>query len=337
MSLWWLQLSRLRTLLMESGLCPKRLIYIALISTFLITLTIDVQAQEKQKRVLNAISAETQTIKIDGLLNETLWQLGDVADHFVQQEPHVGAAALAHSFVRMAYDETHLYIAAILRDPKPEKIHADERQEDGRFDRSDAFAVLIDTYHDHQNGFFFESNPLSAMADALVSQEGSAINRDWDGSWQVAAQRTARGWSVEFKIPFETLRFRPGDGQTWGIQFRRRVPHLKEVSFWSPLSIEQNFFEISRSGHLEGIKVPNKKKPFSFKPYVRGAYQKDKTEANGPSDTDFDGGLDLRYQFRSNLALDLTWNTDFAETEVDRFRTNLTRFPLFFLKSASFF
>ncbi len=322
---------------MENGLCPKRLIYIALISILLITLTIDVQAQEKQKRILNAISAETQIIKIDGILNETLWQLGDAADHFVQQEPHVGARALAHSFVRMAYDERYLYIAAILNDPKPEKIHADERQEDGRFDRSDAFAVLIDTYHDHQNGFFFESNPLSAMADALVSQEGSAINRDWDGSWQVAAQRTARGWSVEFKIPFETLRFRPGDGQTWGIQFRRRVPHLKEVSFWSPLSIEQNFFEISRSGHLEGIKVPNKKKLLSLKPYVRGAYQKDKTGANGSSDTDFDGGLDLRYQLRSNLSLDLTWNTDFAETEVDRFRTNLTRFPLFFPEKREFF
>ncbi len=326
-----------KELSVKRDLCRTNLIFITFFSVLFIFLKTNALAQEAPKRILKAISAETQKIKIDGFLNEALWQIGDPADQFIQQEPHVGAPALAQSFVRMAYDENHLYIAAILNDPQPEKIHADERQEDSPFDRSDAFAVLIDTYHDHQNGFFFESNPLSAMSDALVSQEGAAINRDWDGRWQVAARRTAKGWAVEFKIPFETLRFRSGKTQTWGIQFRRRVPHLKEISFWSPLSIEQNFFEISRSGHLEGIETTHKTKPFSLKPYVRSSYQRDKSGTNNRSDTDFDGGLDLRYQIRSNLALDLTWNTDFAETEVDRFRNNLTRFPLFFPEKREFF
>lgn len=321
---------------MKNSLCRTSLIYINLIAALLIFANTKVLAQEAQKRVLQALSAETDSIEIDGLLNEALWQSGEAAANFIQQEPHVGTPALAKSFARIAYDEAHLYIGVILDDPDPAQIQADERQEDGRFERSDAFAILIDTYHDHQNAFFFESNPLSAQSDALVNQEGDSVNRDWDGRWTVAARRRPKGWSVEFKIPFETIRFRPGDTQTWGIQFRRRVPHLKEISFWSPLSNEHSFFEISRSGHLEGLKATTQVKPLSLKPYVKGTYQNNENGTNR-SKTDFDGGLDVRYQLQSNLALDLTYNTDFAETEVDRFQNNLTRFPLFFPEKREFF
>lgn len=294
-------------------------------------------AQELPKRTLTAISAGDEKIEIDGLLNEAVWQTGAGASGFVQQEPHVGKDARALSFVRVAYDEGYLYIGARLNDPDPSAIQADERQEDGLFDRSDAFAVLIDTYHDHKNAFFFETNPLSAVSDALVSQEGAQVNRDWDGQWAAVARRTPTGWSAEFRIPFETLRFRPGDAQTWGIQFRRRAPHLKEISFWSPLTSAQEFFEISRAGHLEGIQATERVRPFSIKPYAKGSYQKDTTGTNDLSETDFDGGLDFRYRFRTNLTLDLTYNTDFAETEVDRFQVNLTRFPLFFPEKREFF
>lgn len=322
---------------MNNTLGKKSLVFVLIITSFFVSTKKKGFAQEIQKRAVQTLEAETHTITIDGLLNEPIWQLGQAADHFIQQEPDVGTPARAHSFVRIAHDAAYLYIAAILHDPEPERISADERQEDGQFDRSDAFAVLIDTYHDHQNAFFFESTPLSAKSDALVSQEGAAINRDWDGRWSVAAHRIQKGWSLEFRIPFETIRFRPGSGQTWGIQFRRRVPHLKEISFWSPLSIEQDFFEVSRAGHLEEVEAIKKVKPFSIKPYVKSSYQNNQSGNDGDANTEFDGGLDLRYRFRSNLALDLTYNTDFAETEVDRFQVNLTRFPLFFPEKREFF
>lgn len=294
-------------------------------------------AQEAGKRLIEAVPAAKEQIRIDGLLDEPVWREGMAATGFIQQEPFVGALSLTESSVRIAYDEGNLYIGALLNDPRPDLVRGDERQEDALFNRSDAFAVVIDTYHDHQNGFFFETTPLSAMADALVSQEGSQVNRDWDGKWEVAARRTAGGWSAEFRIPFETLRFRPGASRTWGIQFRRRVPHLKEISFWSPLSSEQTFFEVSRAGHLSGVKPKTRVRPFSIKPYAKGSYQNDRTGANDISETDLDGGVDLRYRFRTNLTLDLTYNTDFAETEVDRFQVNLTRFPLFFPEKREFF
>ncbi len=294
-------------------------------------------SQELEKQSMTAFSVVDKEITIDGLLNESIWQIGQAATGFVQQEPNVGAFAQTETFVRIAYDNENIYIGVLLNDPNPEAVRGDERQEDGSFNRSDTFGVLIDTYHDHQNAFFFETNLLSAMSDALISQEGLLQNRDWDGNWEVAAKRTATGWSAEFRIPFETIRFKPGEAQTWGVQFRRRVPHLKEVSFWNPLTAEQTFFEISRSGHVDGIKTTAQVKPFSFKPYLKASYQKDKTGTKDISEDDFDGGLDFRYRFKTNLTLDVTYNTDFAETEIDRFQTNLTRFPLFFPEKREFF
>lgn len=311
--------------------------FIPVFLLFLLSPSGKVFGQEIPKNSIEANSVATQEIQIDGLLNESPWQGGTIATEFTQQEPFVGNVARVRTTVRLVYDEHHLYIGAMLHDPQPGEIKADERQRDGAFNRSDAFAVLIDTYHDHQSAFFFETNPLSAMSDALVSQEGSQVNKDWDGLWKVKAARIQSGWSLEIKIPFKTLRFRSGNSKDWGIQFRRRVPHLKEISFWSPLSTEQTLFDVSLAGHLSGIETTSQDKPFSIKPYVKGSYERDPATTNTGSKFDEEFGLDFRYRFLTNMTLDLSYNTDFAETEVDRFQVNLTRFPLFFPEKREFF
>jgi len=305
--------------------------------TLLLTPKTPSLAQEASKTALAALAAQGQNIRIDGLLDEPLWQESQAASGLIQQEPSVGKPALAQTFVHVAFDDKNLYIAALLNDPNPEQIRGDERQRDALLDRSDAFAVLIDSYHDHQNGFFFETNPLAARSDALVSQEGAQINRDWDANWEVAAARIDKGWSLEMRIPFETLRFRAGPSQTWGMQFQRRVPHLKEVSFWNPLSSEQTLFEVSRAGHVTGIEVAEGPRPLSLKPYAKGSRLWDRQADGDPTEIDSDAGMDIRYQLQRNMAFDFTYNTDFAETEVDRFAVNLTRFPLFFPEKREFF
>lgn len=295
------------------------------------------EAEELPKPFLTALPISDQAIAVDGLLDEPVWHSADPATGFVQQLPDAGAPAQAESFVWIVYSRTDLYIGAELNDPEPALIRGDELQRDASFERSDSFSVFIDTYHDHQSGFFFETNILSAMSDAIVGREGEHVNREWDGLWEAASKRTEKGWSVEIRIPFKTIHFRPGQGQTWGVQFRRRVPHLKEVSFWAPLAPEQHFFEASRGGHLAGIDAPSQERRLSVKPYVKGAYRFRRTDADDRWDVDHQAGIDLRYRFQANLTLDLTFNTDFAETEVDRFQANLTRFPLFFPEKREFF
>ncbi|HET6369739.1 MAG TPA: DUF5916 domain-containing protein [Nitrospiria bacterium] len=294
-------------------------------------------AEEPPKPSLTAVPLNGEEITVDGLLDEPIWHTAPAATGFVQQRPEPGAPSHGKSFVRVVYDGGNLYIGAELDDPDPTQVRGDERQRDAGFDRSDAFAVLIDTYHDHQNAFFFETNLLGAKSDALVSQDGGSVDSDWDGIWEVSARRTPTGWSAEFRIPFETLRFRAEKSQIWGIQFRRRIPHLKEVSFWSPLTTELDFYEVSRAGHLIGVGAVRQERRFWIKPYVRGEYQYDRTDLRDGWDTDHEAGVDLRYRFRTNLTLDLTYNTDFAETEVDNLQVNLTRFPLFFPEKREFF
>lgn len=293
--------------------------------------------QELPKPPVTAMALHDQTITIDGVLDEPVWQSAEAATGFVDKEPIAGTPSAAESSVRVAYDLNNLYIAADLRDPDPSLVYADERQRDALFDRSDSFGVLIDPYHDHQTGFFFETNPLSAMSDALISQDGGKVERDWDGLWQVASRRTATGWTAEFRIPLSTLRFQPGVSQIWGMQFRRRVPHLKEVSFWGPVARDQGAFQLSLAGHLTGVEATRQEHRLSIKPYGKGSYQLSRTDARDAWEIDYDAGGDLRYKFRTNLTLDLTYNTDFAETEADLFQINLTRFPLFFPEKREFF
>jgi hypothetical protein len=226
-------------------------------------------AQEGLKPTFRAVPLGDRTITLDGTLDEPIWREAPAATGFIQQRPDTGLPARGESFIRTVYDEVNLYIGAELHDPDPEQVRADERRRDGSFDRSDSFAVVIDTYHDHQNGFFFETNLLGARSDALVTREGSDVDANWDGLWEAAARRTETGWSVEIRIPFATLRFRSGGPQTWGIQFRRRIPHLKENSYWSPLTPEQSLYELSRAGHLLGVGAGQRERRLGIKPYAK--------------------------------------------------------------------
>lgn len=292
-------------------------------------------AAEPPKPVLTAVPLGGARVTIDGVLDEPVWQSAPEASGFVQQTPHPGEPAVGLTRVWVAYDADALYVGARLDDPRPDLIQADERHRDAELSRSDRFDVLIDTYHDHQNGFLFSTNPLGARYDTLLTREGTFLNRAWNGVWDVAAGRTPTGWSVEFRIPFATLRYQPDVAATWGIQFRRIIPHLLETSFWSPLTPEQTLYEISRGGHLVGVATLDRTHRLTLIPYAKGAYGV-RSEVSG-WDVDHDVGGDARYAVTPNLALNLTVNTDFAETEADRFQVRLDRFPLFFPEQREFF
>jgi hypothetical protein len=310
--------------------------FIIFYSTPAIQLTGIALAQEPEKRLIEAHPIDNQQIKVDGELNEEVWKSYAPISGFIQQEPKMGEKEVATTQVWILYDSANLYIGANLIDPEPGEVRGDERHRDADFSRSDTFALVIDSFHDHQNGFFFETNLLGGKSDALVHQEGAFVNSDWDGLWDVAAAKTITGWSLEIKIPFETLKYQPGQADTWGIQFRRKIPHLKEVSFWSPATTDQNIYMLSGGGHLMGIHPEAIGRQIFINPYVKGGLQLNQRDPAGKEGTG-DAGFDLIYKFKTNLTLDLTYHTDFAETETDRLQVNLTRFPLFFPEKRTFF
>ncbi|MFZ5862875.1 MAG: DUF5916 domain-containing protein [Nitrospirota bacterium] len=294
------------------------------------------RAAEPDKPTLTALALTEARVEVDGALDDPVWRMSPGMGGFLQQTPRTGEPAVGTTTVWVAYDTEALYVAARLDDPQPELIQADERHRDAALSRSDTFDVVIDTYHDHQNAFLFQTNPLGAQYDAAFTREGAFVNDAWNGLWEVAAGRTPTGWAAEFRIPFTTLRYHPSAGATWGIQFRRVIPHLLETSFWSPIAPEQSLYEISRGGHLVGVAPLRPQHRLTLIPYAKGSYGVRSTDDSG-WDVDHDVGGDARYAFTPDLTLDLTLNTDFAETEADHFQVRLDRFPLFFPEQREFF
>ncbi|MGH7529838.1 MAG: DUF5916 domain-containing protein [Gemmatimonadales bacterium] len=288
---------------------------------------------------------------IDGRLTDAAWRDAPPLTGFLQRELHEGEPVTERTEVRIITDGEALYVGAWLYDTDPAGIVPGEQVRDGEISRSDYFGILLDTYLDRQNGFVFTTTPAGIEYDAQVVKEGAGgggrpggrqmsgsmggFNLNWDGSWTVATSSDSAGWYAEFRIPFTTLRYGPDDRQTWGLNLVRSIRRKNEQAFWSFVPRQFDLLKVSLAGTLEGIRVPAQR-VFTVTPYVLAGLERDYTTA---TDTDRRGefGADLKVGVTPSLTLDLTYNTDFAQVEVDEQRTNLTRFPLFFPEKRPFF
>lgn len=251
----------------------------------------------------------------------------------------------------MLYDATTLYVGVLARDREPERVIARILQRDRvmdtetfaprpRFTGDDAVAILLDPFHDHRNAVIFATNPNGAEFEALLTDEGREFNIDWRGIWHVAAARTPQGWSAEFAIPFRSLRYPDGrDGEPWGFNVYRVIRRKNEEVLWSAWSREnEGFHRVSRAGHLtELTDLPRSGLNLEAKPYLLSGATQEQQLPGVDTDPRFDAGLDLKWEVRPGLVLDVTANTDFAQVEVDDEQVNLTRFNLFFPEKRDFF
>lgn len=283
-----------------------------------------------------AALATERPIKVDGLLDDEAWQQAAVASQFIQREPNPGQPATEPTEVRVVYTNSTLYVGIRALAADPSQIVGEEMQRDGALYRDDSVLVLLDTFNDDRNSYFFEVNPNGAFTDALVTDEGRDFNVQWDAVWRAVAQRIPEGWSAEMEIPFATLRFDPKQ-DTWGLNVRRLIRHKNEEVFWAPVPLEANLFRVSLSGDLTGIRGPEPGLNLRIKPFAVGSASDLQTETGKVSEEDADLGLDVKWGLTRTMTLDLTYNTDFAEAEVDDQQINLTRFSLFFPEKRDFF
>jgi len=237
-------------------------------------------------------------------------------------------------------------------DRSPSQIIVTDNRRDASLDEMDSFRFILDTYGDRQNGFLFGTNPAGVEYDAQVSNEGQGggfgsgpraqpgagggLNVNWDASWTVRVQTGPYGWSAEFAIPFRTLRFSGGDGQAWGVNFERTIRRKRETAYWAPLPRQYGLPRVSLAGSLEGLEPPTPRN-LQIVPYglVQGTRDVLTTTYETSGDADF--GADLKYSITPSLTLDGTYNTDFAQVEVDEQQVNLNRFNLFFPEKRPFF
>jgi hypothetical protein len=215
-------------------------------------------------------------------------------------------------------------------------IIADSRR-DSSLSESDSFQIIFDGHLDRQNGFIFGTNPLGMEYDAQITREGEdkGFNINWDGSWQVRSRITEIGWSAEFAIPFRTLRYPQVESPIWGLNFQRNIRRRNERSFWASLPRQFKLPRLSLAGTLTGLEV-SKHRNLKFIPYVRGDVSREGVIGSETHRTG-EAGFDVKYSFTPSLTLDLTYNTDFAQVEVDELQINLNRFNLFFPEKRPFF
>ncbi len=302
--------------------------------------------------------------RIDGVLDDAVWQAATPVDGFTQQEPSLGQPASERTEVRIVFDERTIYIAVHAyqaggvgsagagpgADPHAGHtgtvVATEMRRDSDRLFDEDNFQVILDTFKDSRNGYMFVTTPLGAKLEQQIFDEGegggrgttSNINRNWEGVWDAAAQVTDDGWTAEMAIPTNTLRFRPTDEQTWGINFLRHIRRKNELVYWAPIPRAYTLTRVSLAGELRGLQNLSLGWDLKLKPFVvAGPRRRDLSATSTTTSWAKDVGLDARYGVTPSLNLDLTLNTDFAQVEVDEQQVNLTRFGLFFPEKRDFF
>ncbi len=275
---------------------------------------------------------------IDGKLGDPIWQTAAKLGDFRQLIPNEGEAATEPTEVYLGYDEDNLYIGARCHDSEPDKIFATALSRDSEILYDDTLQVIFDTFRNGRNGFLFSTNPAGVEFDALVRNEGEEVNANWDGIWTVRSAKDAGGWSTEMAIPWRTLRFPSRPEQDWGFNVERFVSRKQERSFWKPMQLAYGFYasyKVSQFGELTGLAGARQGSRFHFAPYLLAGGER----PAGDDETTTKGRLggDLKVNVTSDLVADLTYRTDFSETEADEANVNLTRSPLLFPEKRPFF
>jgi len=267
-------------------------------------------------------------IVVDGSLDEAVWALSDSITGFTQFEPVYNAPSAYGTTVRVLYNDRMLFFAFTCMDPEPDKITAKITRRDDDLPKDDGVVVFLDTFHDRSNCYFFAVNPLGTQSDGRFSDNGRTSDVNWDTRWESAARITPFGWTAEFGIPFDVLKF-DAKSSVWGFNAERRTARSLERSFWvRDLTAK---FRVSQFGTLTGLDLEG----LAVKRHTIIPYAQFQFDRGGRVRDEY--GVDVRYNLSSNLGLEATINPDFATIETDVERVNLTRFELSYPEKRPFF
>lgn len=282
------------------------------------------------------------TPRIDGILDEKIWDEAASATGFITSTPTFGSAATDSTSVKVLYDNTAIYIGAILYGHpalirKQFTLRDQERQAD-----VDHFAVFIDSYKDRQNAFQFLVTSRNVQSDARVSasiipQAGVYGDLSWDAVWDSKVSMRPDGWSVEIRIPLFSLRFSNKKVDEWGIQFLRFSRRVNESSFWNPVDPNVSGF-VNQFGNLSGLERMEPPLRLSFSPYLSGGYR-GTPSLTGNYDNEWlkSGGMDVKYGISEGFTLDATLIPDFGQVISDNVINNISPFEIQFRENRPFF
>ena len=300
------------------------------------------------RRLLSVPQSDTQVAqavpverapKLDGTLDDSLWQLAKPITDFRQREPLEGQPATEKTEVRILYTRRAVYFGIHCFDSNPSRIIASELRRDVSQDLDDRFEILIDSSHDRRGGYVFQVNPLGTQMHGLIVEEQRDnfdldFDAGWDGVWSSNARIVGDGWTITIEISFTTLNFTHSTEVFWGLNFKRFIRRKNEEDLWRAYRRTFGITKVSQAGDLRGIENIGSGRLFVVKPYALARYDR---QTGQDAKFPLTGGVDVKYGLTSNLVVNLTGNTDFADTEVDLEPFNLTPFKVFIPEKRQFF
>jgi len=285
------------------------------------------------KKSVNAISIFSP-LKIDGVLDETVYQDAEPATNFVQLEPHNGQPSFQPSEVYFFYDQTAIYIGAMLYDSAPDSIFnfLSERDNIGM---SDYFGVYFDPYNEGQLAYGFFITPAGVQTDLkAVKREYDYENGTWNAVWESSTRITSDGWTVEMRIPYSALRFPDKEHHSWGVNMFRRIRRYNSNNSWNFIDRKVSGF-IHQEGELTGISNIKPPVRLSFSPYAAVYYQSE--DESNTRNILYKGGMDVKYGISESFTLDMMLIPDFGQIQSDNKQLNLSPYELYYDEQRQFF
>lgn len=283
----------------------------------------------------------TQTIKIDGLINDEAWKEAPMMTNLVEFRPKKGAVEAndVRTETYLMYDDKGIYFGGFCYERTKDSISRELAGRDG-FGANDYIGIIFDTYYDKLNGFEYFVTPLNEQWDAKMSPDGDDGGEDftWNAVWKSGAVIHNNGWSFEMFIPYSAIRFGKKDVQNWGLNITRRRRKTEQQSTWNPIDINVNGF-LTQEGIWKGI--TNIKPPLrlQFSPYfsVYANHYPYNQSGIKNTTTSFNGGMDVKYGINQAFTLDATLIPDFGQVQSDNQVLNLTPFEVKYNENRSFF
>lgn len=285
------------------------------------------------------IKKATDRIIVDAQMNESDWAEADVANHFKQVFPFDSSFAKAQTEVRMTYDDQFVYIFAVMHNIGPRKYVTPSLRRDYDGQTSDGFSIVLDTYKDRTNGFYFGINPFGVQREGLIVNGGATsddLSFTWDNKWYSESKILNDSWVCEIAIPFKTIRFKHGL-DSWNINFFRTDSEYTERSAWSPVPRVYQIFSLAFVHELiwdKPLERPGGN--VSLIPYSAGKINHN-FEDGTPAEKQLTIGGDAKIALTPAMNLDVTVNPDYSQVEVDQQVTNLSRFEIFYPEKRQFF
>ncbi|GJM31495.1 MAG: hypothetical protein DHS20C18_04960 [Saprospiraceae bacterium] len=302
---------------------------------FCLHFTLSAQNLDLNKKQLQATRV-MEAPQLDGVLDEAIWLNAPFATDFVQQQPNPGQTPSQPTEIKIIYDNTGIYVGAVMYDSHPDSILKELSQRD-QLGNTDWFGIFIDAYRDGINGVSFIVTPAGVQFDAKYSTFGE--DESWDAVWEGKTKITSEGWVAEMKIPYSAIRFPDRNEQTWHLNFGRMIRRQQQKSFWSEVDPNKNGF-LNQAGYLtniQDIKSPIRLQATPFLAVYAQHYHDRQGDPKNSFGRSFNGGMDIKYGISDAFTLDMTLIPDFGEAQSDNQVLNLSPFEVQFDENRQFF